>query len=56
VVGYVAICAACGYQWNESRKSTFDLHCAVCTANMVYQFAPEKADKMGGDYDGLPWY
>ena len=53
---YVAICAVCGYQWDETAKSTFFLDCPTCTANMVNKFEPEKADVMGDDYDGMPWY
>lgn len=53
---YVAICAACGYQWNETQKSTFELDCPACEANLVHRYAPDKADRMGEDYDGVPWY
>jgi len=53
---YVANCAACGYQWNEARKSTFEIDCPICTANLVRKYEPDKADKMGEDYDGVPWY
>ena len=53
---YVAICAACGYQWNETAKSTFYLFCPVCESNMVHKHAPDKQEKTGEDYDGFPWY
>jgi len=66
------ICAACGYQWDQqvemlpsysdggrkgqSIASTFALECPTCTANMVHQYAPDKQDTMGAEYDGMPWY
>lgn len=53
---YVAICAACGYQWDETSESTFHLFCPVCDCNHCHRYEAEKADKMGEDYDGLPWY
>ena len=53
---YVAICAACGYQWNETKESTFELECPSCTANMVHKAAFNKPEVMGDDYDGMPWF
>jgi predicted nucleic acid-binding Zn-ribbon protein len=53
---YVAICAACGYQWNESAESTFNLNCPTCGANLCHKHDPDKDAKMGEDFDGVPWY
>jgi rubrerythrin len=53
---YVAICAICGYQWNETATSTFELDCPLCDSNMVHKYEPLKPNVMGEDYDGQPWY
>jgi hypothetical protein len=66
------ICAACGYQWDQScvlvrvhsgpdcpgrlAPSTFYENCPTCEANMVHVYEPEKAETMGEDFDGMPWY
>jgi len=66
------ICAACGYQWDQlcdmlpsyseggrkgqSIPETFSLNCPTCESNTVHQYAPDKQDAMGEDYDGNPWY
>ena len=53
---YTAICAVCGYQWDETAESTFFLFCPACDANMVNRCAPTKPDEMGEDYDVVPWF
>lgn len=53
---YVAICAACGYQWDETAESTFELECKSCNANIVHESAFDKTIVMGDDYDGVPWF
>jgi predicted RNA-binding Zn-ribbon protein involved in translation (DUF1610 family) len=53
---YVAICAACGYQWNETADSTFFLNCPTCGANLCHKHEPDKAEAMGEEFDGAPWY
>ena len=54
---HTLICGACGYQWDESMfLSTFELCCPACEANMVHLYAQGKAEAMGDEYDGQPWY
>ena len=50
---YVAICGYCGYQWDETTFSVFELDCPVCEANMVHRYHPEKELS---DHDPYPWY
>jgi len=59
----VLICAACGYQWNETCEfaesgiaKTFALFCPACESNMVHHYDPNKEQEMGENYDGMPWY
>ena len=53
---YIAVCAVCGYQWNENAISTFALYCPTCNSNMVFESDFDKPKDMGEDYDGKPWY
>jgi hypothetical protein len=53
---YIAICAICGYQWNETAPNVHDLRCEVCLHYLVFVYSESKQEVMGDDYDGLPWF
>lgn len=50
------ICAACGYQWDDTASNAFTMYCPVCDANSVKYYWPEKQEVMGDNYDCLPWF